>query len=144
MEINTFVTETDSKFVKHQMYKVYPKVYLGFTLVACLAFLVGWELFAFFEIVILITMFITLFQTSKNEQKWKLEFENDFLVVTNLVTGMEYEVYDIPASDFVFSKQTKAEKELDYCGLAIKNTVFTFGGVKNCSQLKEYIRENYD
>ena len=52
-------------------------------------------------------------------------------------------VSDIPASDFVIT-QAKDETKLDYCSLLIKKTVFCFGGVKNCRQLKEYIQENYN
>ena len=47
MEINTFVTETDSEFAKKQIYKSYPKIFLAFALIACLALLVTWQ-FSFF------------------------------------------------------------------------------------------------
>jgi len=51
-------------------------------------------------------------------------------------------IYDIPASDFIIN-QSKKEKDLDYCSVGIKNTIFAFGGVKKCKELKEYIANNY-
>lgn len=78
----------------------------------------------------------------KKEHYWKLEFEDDALTIVNLKTNEYYSVFDIPASDFVIT-QSGNETNLDYCTLMIKHTVFAFGGVKNCTQLKAYIQENY-
>ena len=64
------------------------------------------------------------------------------LILTNLTTGQTFSVWDIPASDIVI-KQSEKEKELDYGFVTIKDTVFGFHGVKNCSALREYIKENY-
>ena len=139
---NTFVTQTDAKFTRNQQNKSILLVFPVFSLVACLCFFVGWELFLFAQIVIVISCCVTFFKNCKNTHSWKLAFEGDELVITNLVSNESFQVYDIPASDFVIN-QTKKEQTLDYCSLMIKNTVFAFGGIQNCSALKAYINENY-
>ena len=140
---NTFITQTDSQYVRRQSVFAVLPVFLVFSLVACcVCFFVGWELLLFFELVIIIASVHTLFQNMKKEHLWKLEFERDQLTVTNLKTGESYQVYDTPASDFIIT-QTKGELSLDYCSVTIKDTIFAFGGVQNCQQLKAYIQENY-
>ena len=142
MNNNAFSTETSPQYVRLQSYKSLLIVFLVFSLAACLGFLVAWQTFMFFELIVIISCVVSLFQNNKKGHHWKLEFENDVLTITNLKTNESFWVSDIPASDFVIT-QSKAETSLDYCSLMIKNTVFAFGGVKNCQQLKTYIRENY-
>lgn len=139
----SFSTETDSKYIKLQFDKDILVIFFICSLIACLGFLISWQLFVFLELIFTFSLIITFFTKRNNEHRWKLEFEEDSLKVINLKTQEEFYVYDIPASDFVIN-QTKNEIELDYCSLMIKNTVFAFGGVKNCKQLKEYILENFD
>jgi hypothetical protein len=139
---NTFVTETDSHYVRQQSCRAVFPIFLVLSLVTCACFFVGWQLFIFFELIVIISCIHTFFQSRKKEHSWKLEFENDYLIVTDLTHQNRYEIYDIPASDFIIN-QTKKEVVLDYCSVTIKNTVFAFGGVKNCQQLKTYIQENY-
>lgn len=76
--------------------------------------------------------------------EWKVEnkMENNELIVTNLETKDSYRVWDTPISHFVIN-QTKKEAELDYCSVMIKHTIFMFGGVKKCKQLREYVEKNY-
>jgi hypothetical protein len=71
-----------------------------------------------------------------------LHFEGDILTITDTFKNKEYVVYDIPSTDFTIN-QSKREKKFDYCSVAIRDTVFAFGGVKKCSELKKYISENY-
>lgn len=142
MENNSFVTETDAKYAELQTNKALVIVFLIFSLVACLGFLVAWQTFAFFEGIVLISCFITFFSKKRSGNYWRLEFVNDNLTVTNLKSGKSFHVDNVPATDFVIT-QTKSEIPLDYCSLMIKNTVFVFGTVKNCTQLKEYIDANY-
>ncbi len=139
---NAFTTETDPKHVRLQSNKSLVIVFFVFSLIACLGFLVAWQTFVFFELIVIISCFVTLFLNNKKGHHWKLEFENDMLTITNLKTSQSYWVADIPASDFVIT-QSQSEMHLDYCSLMIKNTVFSFGGIKNCQQLKTYIKENY-
>lgn len=143
MENNTFITETDEKYVKLQSIKGLIISFLIFSLLACLGFLIAWQTFVFFEIIVLIACAATCLQNKRNDNLWRLEFENDVLTITNLKTNNSFYVYDIPASDFVIT-QTKNEIPLDYCSLIIKNTIFGFGGIKDCQQLKAYIKENYN
>ena len=82
------------------------------------------------------------FIIKRNYFDCELRFEDDVLYITNFSTGEVFSVWDIPASDFIIS-QSKQEKQQDYCRVLIKNTVFAIGGVKNCSQLKQYIAQQY-
>ncbi len=140
---NTFVTETDAKYVRLQSIKAILIFFCVFSLFACLGFLVAWQTFAFFESIVLISCAVTFFQKRRENHSWKLEFNDAVITITNLNTKEKFRVYDIPASDFVVN-QSKNEIKLDYCSLMIKSTVFLFGGIKNCSQLKAYIQENFD
>ena len=140
---NAFVTETDAKYVRFQSSKTLLITFFVLSLFACLGFLVAWQTFAFFEIIVLICCAVVFFQKRNKGHSWKLEFNDAVITITNLTTKEEFCVYDIPASDLVVN-QSKNEVNLDYCSLMIKNTVFAFGGIKNCSQLKAYIQENFD
>ena len=141
MDKNSFTTETAPQYVLLQSNKALIIAFFVLSLIACLGFLVAWQTFVFFEIIIVISCFVTFFQNRKKGHHWKLEFENNTLTVTNLKTAESYLLSDIPASDFVIT-QSKSEMRLDYCSLLVKNTIFAFGGVKNCQKLKAYIQEN--
>lgn len=138
----TFMTETDPQYVMLQSNKSLIIVFFVFSLIACLGFFVAWQTFVFFELIVIISCFVTLFNKNKKGHYWKLEFEDDILTITNLKTNESFNVFDIPASDFIIT-QSDRETNLDYCSLAIKGTVFAFGGVKNCKQLEIYIQEHY-
>lgn len=142
MENKVFVTETDEKYIKNQSDRVFFIIFLVLSLIACLGFFIAWQTFVFFEIIILLSCYFARSLRKNSNHCWRLKFENDDLTVINLSTNEVYRVWDIPASDFVIT-QTKREKGLDYCSVMIKNTVFTFGGIKNCTQLKKYIEINY-
>ena len=62
--------------------------------------------------------------------------------ITDKTTGESFWVYDIPASDFIFT-QTKKEKKINVCGMAIKQTVFIFPCLKYADELKKYVSENF-
>ena len=139
---NTFRTETDEGYVKQKLLKTVFIIFAFLSLLACLGFLVAWQTFAFFEGIVVITCIATVLFQKNRIHSWELYFENDQLYLTNRATGERFEVYNIPASDFVIT-QTKKEKSLNYCSVLIKDTVFSFGGIKNCSELQKYITENY-
>ena len=143
MDDNVFTTETDAEYVKSGYKKACLISFMLFSLFACLGFLVAWQTFVFFEVFVIFSTFVTFFKLRNNNNHWKLKFKGDELTIINLTNHEVFTVYDIPASDFIIN-QTKSEKRLDYCSLAIKHTVFTFGGVKNCKKLKEYIKDNYE
>lgn len=112
------------------------------SILACLGFIVGWKTFLFFEAIALGSCVFVFAQNKNKGHHWRLEFENNELIVTNLETKDSYRVWDTPISHFVIN-QTKKEVELDYCSVMIKHTIFMFGGVKKCKQLKEYVEKNY-
>lgn len=139
---NTFITETDEKYVSRESGKAAIIVFMAFSLFACFGFLIAWQTFIFFEGIVLLSCTVALFSMKRSNHNYELYFENDHLCITNRATGETFEVYDIPASDFIIT-QTKKEKTVNYCSLTIKKTVFAFGGIKNCLELKKYISENY-
>lgn len=142
MQDNFFVTETDEKYVSRQIYTTTAVIFVILSLLSCFGFFIAWQTFAFFEAISLMVCFVTIYNSKNNKHHWRLQFENDTLKITNLNTRESFNVWDIPASDFIIT-QTKKEIKDDYCSLAIKNTIFAFGGVKNCKQLKAYIKEHY-
>lgn len=142
MENNFFVTETDEKYGMSYFNKSVLVTFAIFSVFSCLGFIVSWETFAFLECAVAVGCLFVYFQNKQKGYKWKLEFKNSVLTITNLMTYESFSVYAVPASDFVV-KQSKKEMQSDYCRLRIKHTIFSFSGIKNCQQLKEYIQENY-
>ena len=142
MEQNTFTIETDAKYAARARNRALLIVFLVMSLLACLGFFVAWQTFVYLEVFVLFSCACTYFLQIRKGHSWRLEFKNDELTIINLKTGEAFCVWDIPASDFVI-KQEKKEIELDYCSLSIKNTVFHFEGLNNCSELRKYIKENY-
>ena len=140
--MNTFVTETDSGWVRLHTYKTTAIVFVVLSLLACLGFLIAWQTFLFFELIVLISCITTLNTKKISHHDYLLSFEGDRLYITDKTNDNVYEVFDILVSDFIIN-QTKQDIKKDYCSVAIKNTIFAFGGVKNCTQLKKYIFDNY-
>lgn len=143
MENNTFVTETDVEFAKQQFKRGIVIVFLVGTLLSCLGLLVSWSLFGIFEAILIFSCAMSTKQQQARGFAWRLEFFGNELIITNLTTGEQFHVYDTPASDFVV-KCSRYKNESDCCTFAVKRTVFGFDGVKNCEQLKAYIKENFD
>lgn len=141
MEEKTFSTFSDYKYSRRRTIIELVITYIVFTLIACFGFLISSSAFWFFEFCI-ITSIIIWPQRLRTDRGWKLEFIDDNLTVINLYTRESFAVYDISASDLII-KQTKKEKQLDYCDLKIKNTIFNIRGIQNCEELKSYIKKNY-
>ena len=140
--MNTFVTETDEKYMMEQKKRMIPYLFVVMMSLASLGIFIGVQTFLFFELGAIIVCFITMYSLDNDPHNYCLSFEDDKLYIKNRATRKDFVVYAIPASDFIIN-QTKKEREIDYCSLAIKNTIFSFGGVKNCSGLKQYIADNY-
>ncbi len=139
---NTFFTETDITYAKEQSYKAFLLLYLVLSAAASLSLLISTRTFLFFEIFVFMICLLSLFINQKNLHDYRLRFENDLLCITDRTTGESFWVYDTPASDFLIT-QTPKEKKLNYCSVAIKHTVFMFGGIKHCAELEKYISENF-
>ena len=143
MENNTFVTETDVEFAKQQFKRGIVIVFLVGTLLSCLGLLVSWSLFGIFEAILIFSCAMSTKQQQARGFAWRLEFFSNELIITNLTTGEQFRVYDTPASDFVV-KCSRYKNESDCCTFAVKRTVLGFDGVKNCEQLRAYIKENFN
>ena len=141
MNNNSFTTDTDVRYAQFQFFK--PLLFVGIflSLLACLGFLIAWQTFVFFESIVIVVCLVG-YLSGKGKSDWNLHFDNDVLTLTNNANGQTYSVWDIPASDIVI-KQSKQDIKRDYCNLVIKNTVFGFYGVRRCSALREYIKQNY-
>ena len=141
--IHTFETATDIQYNKDQSLKVMILLFFALSCLAALGLLIALQTFLIFEMMVSCICFATHYITQKNIHDYRLYFENDFLLIKDRTTGEVFEVYDILASDFIIN-QTKKDKKHNYCSLAIKHTVFAFGGVKNYFALKEYIETHYE
>lgn len=142
MKNDSFITETDPKYALLHINKSLIIVFLVLSFIACFGFIVAWQTFMFFEVIIFVGCFIVFLQNKQKGHYWNLNFEGHTLTITNLITYESFYVYDVSASDFII-KQSKREKQLNSCNLRIKRTVLELGGVKNCQQMKDYIQKNY-
>ena len=142
MSEHSFTTETDEKYIKRQANKALAVTFAVLSLIACLGLLVAGQTFVYLEAMMVICCAFTMILKSRSKHHFILEFEVAILYITNCATNDTYRVYDVPASDFLITQSGK-ERKTDYCSLLIKNTVFTFGGVKNCQALKDYIAQNF-
>ena len=139
---NTFFTETDLSCAKWQSCKSVLVIYLVLAVVASVGVLISLQTFLYFEAFAFIIAVFTFFINQKNIHDYRLRFENDMIHITDKTTGESFWVYDIPASDFIFT-QTKKEKKINVCGMAIKQTVFIFPCLKYADELKKYVSENF-
>lgn len=98
----------------------------------------GTRLFLIFEGVILFAVLLAVI-LSLRQTKTVLRFQGNKLYIDGV---KHYVVYDVPASDFLLS-QTESDKKKDIGNMKIKNTIFSFKGIRNFSKLTEYINENF-
>ena len=140
--MNTFKTETDEQYVHKATIKPAIITWLVMSGLCCFGFLISWITVMYLEIIVIAVMIISYKSVTNNPHDYELYFEDATLFITDRARKSEYVVYDVPASDFVIT-QTKAETALDYCSFTVKHTVFAFGGVKNCTQLRQYIADNF-
>ena len=119
----TFETENDPDYVRKLNRRAELIAFAFFALLAGLGLLITWQAFVFFELIIVIACIGAHVHTARQSCHYELRFEGDQLQITDVDKAKSYVVYDVPQSDFVIN-QGKSEVERDYCGLAIKNTVF--------------------
>lgn len=136
-----FSTQTDERYALRQELRSFGLVFLIFSAVACLGFLVSWKTFLFFEALVVFATLSGLLQKRK-KLNWLLEFEQTTLTLTNLETAESITIRDLPADAFLIG-QGKQEEALDYCSLLIKNTAFGLTGVQNCKALQAYIEAQF-
>lgn len=139
MQETVFETETDPKQLKRSVYRSAAVLFIVLSALCCLAFFISWQTFVFFEAVAVISCAVVLV---RKQQDYSLRFDGDRLFITDKRTGEKFEVFDVSVDDFVIS-QTKSEAKTDHCSMMIKNTVFVFGGLKKCSEMREYISQNF-
>ena len=137
---DVFVTETDEAAYRKEFLKTIGITFLVMTLLASLAFFIGWKAFVFFELIVVISSLITIF--TRKSQRFELRFEGNRLRVTDLRKSITTEVSDKSQGDFLIG-QTGKQIEPDYCSLMIKGTLFQFGDVKKCRELKAYIESHF-
>lgn len=77
----------------------------------------------------------------KNQPNAQLHFVGDELRI-NHVDGKKYEVYAVPASDFI-CRQTPLERKYNVGRIQVKGTIFCFYGVQNYDETCRYILDNF-
>lgn len=144
---DVFVTETDAAGARKRALKSVVPVFFLFAAAAGLGFLISWQAFVFFELLVIVACLAFVIQTLRKNHHVELRFEGSRLKIRGFaMQGFEkpkdYEVYDVPKSDFII-RQTQAQAETDCCCLTVKNTVFFFTDVKKCRELQEYIDKHF-
>ena len=129
---DSFNTETDAAYVRRASVKAVIVIFVLLSLLACLGFLIAWQTFVFFECIVVAACLFTFINKIRNLHYYKLQFDGAHLLITDVKNSKEFII-----------NQTKKEETIDYCSLTIKNTVFLFGGVKKCRELKEYIEQHF-
>lgn len=77
----------------------------------------------------------------KKQPNAQLHFVADVLHITH-VDGKQYEVYAVPAADFI-CRQTPLERKYNVGRIQVKGTIFYFYGVQNFAETRRYIQENF-
>ena len=90
---------------------------------------------------VLILMAPVMMLTLGRQQNIRLEFSGDELCIYHF-NGQTYEIYDIPASDFI-CRQNFLEKRYDVGRIQVRNTIFYFYGVQNYAETCRYIQDNF-
>ena len=137
--METFSTVSDSR---KRYFLTMLIVWLVLSALALLGLKVALITCLFFEVIILLTCVFCWVLVRKTTTRWRLEFEENTLLLTNLGKRQSYEVWDVPAEDFVL-KQTKAQRKRDCGDLRIRNTMFTLIEVQNFSATKQYIETHF-
>lgn len=142
--MNSFKTVNDIEYFMNNYKKSRIIAYIIILSISTLGLLISFVAFTVFLAIAIAVciMMHTMPTTTQAADQCEFQFKNDFLTIINYSSNKIYEVSNIPASDFII-KQSKKDKKLDYCNFSIKNTIFIYGGVKNCTELKKYIEENY-
>ena len=143
MEKKVFLTETDVGYLRKVKLSAHGVVLGVFTCIAALGLTVTWQFFVFLECLILIGGCVSFFAKKYSKEDCEFRFEGDVLLIRNRVNGEVYEVKNTPACDFILN-QSEKEKAKDLCTLTIRRTILVYGGVKHCSQLRQYIEENFN
>ncbi|MBR5490944.1 MAG: hypothetical protein IKV79_06725 [Oscillospiraceae bacterium] len=133
-----FVTETDVGYIKTQSYKMAAVIFVIATALACLCLQFSQKIFAALEIVIILACLMMALSKKHEKHHFRLTLDGRGLHVDNLAEGGSFSIPDLRADDIII-RQSKREEKLDYCTVLINGTANAFGGVKNCSGLREYI-----
>ena len=117
-------------------------MWLALSTLALLALRIAVISCLFFEGIVLAVCVFTYIYVCKNTARWKLEFQGNTLLVTNLGNQQKYRVYDVLAEDFIL-KQTKFQLKRDCGDLRVKDTVVMMGDVQQFSAVKQYIETHF-
>jgi len=136
-----FETETDLKYVKNQAMLFAVAVFIVLSLICWLCLRSFEKIFAAAEIVIILACLMMVFSKKQDRHNYRFRFEGSTLYVESKTGAEGLILRDMSASDFDI-RQSAREKKMDYCTLLVSGSAMAFGGVKNCSGLREYIRQN--
>lgn len=139
--MKSFVTETDTKYIRQQSYITALVLFVVLSALVSLCLLVSQKIFAAAEIVVILACLMMVSSKKQDRHHYRLRMEGSTLHVENLAGGGSFSLPELGAEDFII-RQSRREIKLDYCTLLINGTAYAFGGVKNCSGLKEHIERN--
>ncbi|MBE6654585.1 MAG: hypothetical protein E7608_03925 [Ruminococcaceae bacterium] len=135
----TFKTETDPRLAAKAYIPTLVITYIIMAALAAFALKVTLGLFIMLECVIAFVMLIVGLSTISANTHYTFEFKGDELHING---KKSFVVYDIPASDFIFT-QTKAEKARGCGSLKFKSNGLHFYGIKNIKAMKKYVSMNF-
>lgn len=137
--MNTFKTETDARLAAKAYIPTLVITYIIMAGIAAFGLAVTLAFFIMLEAVVLLVMLIVGLSTISANTHYTFEFKDNELHITG---KKSFVVYDIPASDFVFT-QTKAEKACGCGRLSFKSNSLRFYGIKNIKAMKNYVSSNF-
>ncbi len=144
--MNTFTTQTNEK--KNARFNLITAVVIttvpwaAVAIYSLLQTTPSWDLLGIASACYVLVLVVLASQIKINNI-YTLRFEGNVLYLDGKTKNAHYQVYDIPASDFVL-KQSKADVAQNSCSMRIKHTVFyNLKYVENYSELKKYIEDNF-
>ena len=134
--MTSFKTQSSSR--KAVMTVLY--TFLVMFALAFLALRVAVVTWLFFEIILLLTFGFCMILSGRSY--FEMAFRGDRIIMYNRGNRQSYEFEDLKRSDFLI-RQSPKQKEQNTCDMQIKDCMFHFYDVQNCSQLLAYIQENF-
>ena len=93
----------------------------------------------FFEIILLLTFGYCMLLSGRTY--FEMAFQGDRIVMYNRGNRQSYEFTDLTQKDFLI-RQSAKQKTRNTCDMQIRDCMFRFNDVENCSQLLAYLQEN--
>jgi len=140
--MEVFTTRINKKYLFLATLK---RLWIPFTIICGLAFLALFYNVPLFILIEAACLFSFAFSVYISYAKYKdttITVEHNLISIDGKTQMSHFEIYDNPASDFIFS-QTKKEKSADCGSMKINNTIFAVHGIANFEKTKRSILEAF-